>query len=396
MMSAMPPEMVLNPRTRITATRHEGSIVSMYVAAPLRGRGLRSSVVSRAEEPEVVAILERIAFGGAGDLDPSAAAAERLAEMGLIIPSDEVARPVRFRCSPLDPPRDLMPARAISAVPGRLVVSPTLRRGDDALPPIPPRAWTSPFEQGQSWARIDPPDAATPSWYSLSEEERALLGRAPAEIPEAQRAALVAADLLVDPDEIAHRASAWAHTRAEAARRLHVDRWTTLSGLVSSTMLAALRRYYRELLAEGHVGLGDAQVGRRYGSHSEPLACVVHHQLNGLVSELAGEPLMPSYAYFVSYLPGAVLEPHRDRAQCAVSVSLLLDYTPEPGDRSPWPLHVEPPHAGAPTAVSLALGEGIVYRGCEVRHWRDALPAGHTSTSLLLHYVPVGFTGNLD
>jgi len=42
------------------------------------------------------------------------------------------------------------------------------------------------------------------------------------------------------------------------------------------------------------------------------------------------------------------------------------------------------------------IGDGLLYRGQYVPHYRDALPAGHTSTSLLFHYVDYQFDGSLD
>ena len=161
-------------------------------------------------------------------------------------------------------------------------------------------------------------------------------------------------------------------------------------GLVHPYQLAALRRYYRELVAEGHIGLGDEQVPLRYHAHNEPLARMLLQSLTGFVSWLAGEPFKPSYVYACTYLPGSVLEPHRDREQCELSISFQVDFTPEPDDKTPWPLLVE----GHP--ISLGLGDGLIYRGRELTHAREALPEGQTSTSLFLHYVPEAFTGKLD
>ena len=133
-----------------------------------------------------------------------------------------------------------------------------------------------------------------------------------------------------------------------------------VGGLVHPVQLAALRRYYRALVAEGHVALGDGQVALRYIAHDEPLARVLHAQLRGFVSDLAGAPFKPSYVYFSSYREGATLAPHTDRAQCELSISLLLDYTPEPDGASPgrstWARRgaPSPSRSGSATASSTA------------------------------------------
>jgi len=164
-----------------------------------------------------------------------------------------------------------------------------------------------------------------------------------------------------------------------------------VGGLVHPIQLAALRGYYRALVDEGHVALGD---GLRLLARDEPLARVIHRQLAPFVSALAGEPLRPSSVDFSSWRAGATFEPLLDRPPCELSVSLLLDHTPEPEGACPWPLYLGV--LGRAVPVSLGLGDGLVHRGGQLTHFREALPAGQTSASLLLHYVPEGFTGPLD
>ena len=127
------------------------------------------------------------------------------------------------------------------------------------------------------------------------------------------------------------------------------------------------------------------------------MARLIHKGLAPLVTELAGEPMQPSYVYLGSYRAPSVLKPHVDRPQCALSISLAVDYTPEPVGPSPWPLYLKDAALpGPPFAARLKLGDGLLYRGTELSHWRDALPKGHTSTSLFFHYVPADFKGPLD
>ncbi|MGH2609617.1 MAG: hypothetical protein ACRDHF_11100, partial [Tepidiformaceae bacterium] len=37
-------------------------------------------------------------------------------------------------------------------------------------------------------------------------------------------------------------------------------------------------------------------------------------------------------------------------------------------------------------AVRLGLGDGLLYRGTELRHWRRAQPAGRTTMLACFHY----------
>jgi hypothetical protein len=376
----------LNPRARLLVSRHAGEVVAVTVTAPVRGRPLRVTPVQKDREPAVVDLLMRLAArGGAVEADLDGATWARLVEIGLLVPEGAVARPVRFACSPFDPPGDLVPLRARRAPSpslDRLRLAPSLRFEEGAPAPLAAEL---------SWARVEHADTPLPSWLSFSAAEReALRGPAPVGLDPARAAALAFAGALVDPSADERRLAARDTTLDAAAVRLRRDRYAVVRGLVHPVQLAALRRYYRELVAEGHVALGDGQVPLRYRAHNEPLARRLHESLAGLVGSLAGEAVKPSYVYFASYLAGAVLEPHRDRAQCELSISLQLDYAPEPDGDTPWPLHVE----GQP--ITLGLGDGLVYRGRELTHSRDALPAGHASASLFFHYVPGGFTGSLD
>jgi hypothetical protein len=55
----------------------------------------------------------------------------------------------------------------------------------------------------------------------------------------------------------------------------------------------------------------------------------------------------------------------------------------------------EPAAPQAMLAADLALGDGAVYRGQEVFHYRHALPEGHQATLLFLNYVRKCFAGRL-
>ena len=170
--------------------------------------------------------------------------------------------------------------------------------------------------------------------------------------------------------------------------------YAPVADLIHPFHLAALRRYYRYLIRTGAIRLGDRQSPRRYAAYNEPVARFFHQDIAAKLSAVAGQPLKPSYVYLASYLSGAALRKHTDREQCEFSVTLCLDFSPEPALETPWPIRLGTP--GGTVTVYQALGDALAYRGTRVPHYRDALGEGQTSTSIFFHYVAEDFAGSLD
>jgi hypothetical protein len=208
------------------------------------------------------------------------------------------------------------------------------------------------------------------------------------------RSALAAAGILIRENENESRTQAWSEKLKERSAQFRNKAYAPLSGLIHPFNLAALRRYYRHEIRRGAIPLGDHQSSRRYVAHNESVARFFHHQMTNAVSAIVGQTIKPSYVYFASYLSGAELKKHIDREQCEFSVTLSLDFSPEPDLATSWPIRLETPTGTA--TVYQALGDGLVYRGTKVPHYRNRLPEGHTSTSIFFHYVPAKFNGSLE
>jgi len=170
--------------------------------------------------------------------------------------------------------------------------------------------------------------------------------------------------------------------------------YAPLADLIHPFHIAALRRYYRYLIRSGAIRLGDGQSPRRYVAYNEPVVRFFHRNIAATLSVMAGESLKPSYVYLASYLSGAELKKHTDREQCDFSVTLCLDFSPEPTLQTPWPIRLDTP-SGTVT-IYQALGDGLAYRGTRLPHYRSPLGEGQTSTSIFFHYVGADFTGSLD
>jgi hypothetical protein len=249
-----------------------------------------------------------------------------------------------------------------------------------------------------AWVRDPATGSLHPFW--LGRRLEAVVSRlrggepVPASVPADARVLLAGAGILTPADYADRRLAEWAEVVSKCAAQFREKGYVPLGKLIHPFNLAALRRYYRHAIRRGTIRLGDEQSSRRYVAHNESVARFFHHQIANAVSVIAGEAIKPSYVYLASYLSGAELKKHTDREQCEFSVTLCLDFSPEPELATPWPIRLD---TGKGTvAVYQALGDGLVYRGTKLPHYRHPLAEGRTSTSIFFHYVPADFSGPLN
>lgn len=97
------------------------------------------------------------------------------------------------------------------------------------------------------------------------------------------------------------------------------------------------------------------------------------------VSSILEETVLPTYSYSRVYYNGSVLNRHKDRDACEISLTLHLN-----GDKS-WPISIQTP-SGEEKSVILEPGDAMMYLGRIAEHWRDAYD-GDYYTQVFLHYV---------
>ncbi len=397
--------LVVNPHASIKAADDQRRVLT--VRAPVRGQGLKVTTIDRSADPGLFAtLLVYAAIPGQPRLATDLTDAERgrLAEIGFLVASDEVPRAVTYACDLDECEPDLVPARsALPVVPadlGDLVVNPTVRLLGESGPTREMRGrlkLADPFGPGRAWLRVDGQGARIPTFLSWSPDRTPALGSlrpgqpVPASVPPSIRRRLVQAGVATT----GHSASTCSQDVPCLQHRLSTHRHVVVRDSMNPVQLAAIRRYYRELVAEGFLVFGDRDWPLRDMARYDPIAHFFHEQWTTLVSLIAGQPLKPSFPFFASYHAGADLPAHRDREQCMFSVSVQLDHEPEPVDRAPWPIYLQPGGPETLTAVTLGLGDAALFYGQEVLHHRDALPEGRSSYWFLF-YVPQAYDGPLD
>jgi hypothetical protein len=321
--------------------------------------------------------------------------------------------PSSFYCLLDEQPTHLLPPRFLLAdgwetsATGPLFVNPDCHFSRDSAlpPPITELAhWPKSFALDGAWegkivcVRDPATEIVLPFWLGprLSDWLTSLPpgDAVPAASPADTRSVLATAGILVEQGYAAKRRGEWAEIVRHCATRFREDSYVPIGTLIHPYYLAALRRYYRYLVRNGKLQLGDEHNPRRYVAHNESVARFFHFQLTAVISSIVGERVKPSYAYVASYLPGEELKRHTDRPQCEFSISLCLDFSPEPVRETSWPLCLDTKKGKL--AVYQALGDALLYRGRELPHYREPLPSGNTSISIFFHYVTEGFSGPLD
>jgi len=215
----------------------------------------------------------------------------------------------------------------------------------------------------------------------------------PDALPPALKWVLMKADILVSPHYAYRRQWEWQYWASIASQEFRHG-YATVRQLVPPFHLGALRRYFRRKVRTGGLPLGDDQVPNRYAAHNEPVARFVQGQLMNAVSDILARRVKGTYAYVAVYQSGSILERHTDREQCEYTITFCLDATPEPLGPCSWPINLEIPQGTI--RVFQELGEGLLFRGRTIAHHRDRLPAGHSLTSILFHYVDQDFKGSLS
>lgn len=408
-MSVSKATVVVNPQVELFPVGQDRTVSAITVRAPVKGLGQRVTTIDRSE-PETFAALLMHLISRETAVSSSAPEYDRLCQIGFLVASDRASQPVWYSCDVLDPPTDLVPVRArrhpISiGLAGDLVVNPALQHFTREGPPASMRGrlkLRNPFHPGRSWLWIPEEDLRVPRMYSYSSESAIDLSRLVAAEPaaptldEATRQRLLVADVLMPASALSRRREDRDARLATARRELKEDRHTILRHVIPPLEIAALRQYYRDAIAEGFFEASDAEWPDRSFSSRDGLAQFFHAQLTSLASEIAGARFKPSFQFFASYREGAELPPHRDREQSELAMSILLDFSPEPVDTSPWPLFVQPPQADSPTPIPQGIGDAVLYYGREVRHHREMLKSSDYSSSWFFFYVHENFQGSLD
>ena len=138
-------------------------------------------------------------------------------------------------------------------------------------------------------------------------------------------------------------------------------------------------RYISQLNSDYGVW-NDEQIPETYSHYADIAMETLLDKLTPKIEEETGLKLIPTYSYARIYKKGDELKRHKDRYSCEVSTTLNLG-----GDK--WPIYLEPSGEEGKEGIKVDLepGDSLIYKGCEVEHWREAFE-GENCGQVFLHY----------
>ena len=129
----------------------------------------------------------------------------------------------------------------------------------------------------------------------------------------------------------------------------------------------------------------EGQVEGSLARYWHPQYRNAHTGIRRKLEKIIGRTLYNTYYYDRYYFPGQALTKHADRDACEISVSIHVS-TNLPDKLKDWPFKIKTPDTytddkktavlipGEGRAAILNPGDGLLYKGCERPHWRDAMP----------------------
>jgi hypothetical protein len=124
----------------------------------------------------------------------------------------------------------------------------------------------------------------------------------------------------------------------------------------------------------------DVQIPNTYSQYANVAMETLMLKCQPDMEKVTGLKLYPAYTYARIYKPGDELKRHKDRFSCEISTTMNLG-----GD--PWPIYLEPSGETNKKGIRVDLKQGdmLVYRGCELEHWREKFK-GKECVQVFLHY----------
>jgi hypothetical protein len=132
----------------------------------------------------------------------------------------------------------------------------------------------------------------------------------------------------------------------------------------------------------------DDQVKGAHSVYADTLMETMLHFLQPYMEKNTGLELCPTYSYYRVYRPGMTLDKHKDRESCEISTTVCFGYNYSDLPDLRWSMYVQGRNQ-TEIKVIQNIGDLLIYKGCEVEHWRDPFVAPEKSYQIqgFFHYI---------
>ena len=166
----------------------------------------------------------------------------------------------------------------------------------------------------------------------------------------------------------------------EDSELLHENGYVVLRSLITQADADQLTKKLREYIEQTNAQ-PDPLCPKSQAAHGMPASDELLEMLTPAISKASGKNLIPTYSYARMYVNGETLPKHTDRPACQYSVTLCLGM-----DGAPWPIFMSKTEEEAGGSVSLNVGDGVLYLGMDMHHWREPFK-GQWQAQVFLHWV---------
>ena len=166
---------------------------------------------------------------------------------------------------------------------------------------------------------------------------------------------------------------------------IDTDGYVIIRGLLDPFTVSTISKYMENKLRRGDwqpalIHRDGKNTTSEYSQYADPLIEVILEKYLPDAELHSGKELLPTYSFSRIYVENDILVKHIDRSSCEYSMSVSVAYNGEISAINTLYNGVEKSHI-------LNPGDAILYKGCEVEHWRDTFHPGQVVVQFMLHYV---------
>ena len=173
------------------------------------------------------------------------------------------------------------------------------------------------------------------------------------------------------------------------------DKYQVIKGAISNELADFCYQYFlnkrtvaRHLFDEKYISQfteyfgvwNDTQIPETYSHYGDIVMDTLLEKLKPVMEQESDLKLNETYSYARIYKKDEELKSHKARYSCEISSTLHLG-----GDE--WSIFLEPSGEEGKNGIEVKLkpGDMLIYRGCDLEHWRETF-TGDNCGQVFLHY----------